>query len=277
MQPEDRNLVAVFVLTFLWSWAFWVPDVLAARGIAAVPRQSGHIAPFGPTVAAFALTFLTRGRAGVTRLAKRGVDTGFGKRWLVPIVLLFPAINGGILLVGWLTGRPIPALPWTGQPVSIPIAFVYIFLLAGPLQEEFGWRGYALDRLEARWSALGASLVLGVIWAAWHLPLFLFSETAYYRPENVWGFVLSTVLVAILITWIYNNTGGSVLATMLVHASFNFSHWAFPVLETEFSRTYVVPVVLVVTLGVVVRWGPNTLVRGRGREWLHESVQRRLA
>lgn len=275
MKPEDRNLVAFFVLTFAWSWVFWAPEVLVAQGIADVPRQSSQIAAFGPTVAAFVLTFLNRGRAGVIRFAKRGIDFGFRKRWLLPILLLFPAINGGLLLAGWLAGRTMPTFPWTGQLVSIPIAFVYILLLAGPLQEEFGWRGYALDRLQGRGNALSASLLLGVIWAAWHLPLFFFSETVYYRSENFLGFVLSTVFVAILITWIYNNTGGSLLATILIHTSFNFSHWLFPVLETEFAKLLVVVILLVVTVGIVARWGPVTLVRGRDRVWLHERAQRR--
>lgn len=275
MDTESRNLVAFFVLTFGWSWVFWTPEVLVAQGIADVPRQSGHIAPFGPTVAAFMLTFLTRGRAGVIRLAKRGIDSGFRNRWLLPCLLLLPAINGGILLVAWQTERGLPAFPWTEQLVAIPIAFVYILLLLGPLQEEFGWRGYALDRLQSRWNALSASVVLGAIWAVWHFPLFVFSETGYYRLENFWGFVLSTILLAILITWIYNNTGGSVLATILIHTSFNFAHWLFPVLETAFARRYFIIVLVVVTVGIVARWGPRTLVRGRDRDWLHQWAQRR--
>lgn len=273
MKTEDRNLVAFFLLTFAWSWLFWAPEVLVAQGIADVPRPP-RIAAFGPTVAAFVLVFLTQGQAGVIRLAKRGIDYGFRKRWLLPILFLFPAINGGILLAGWLTQRSIPELPWAGQPVSIPIAFVVILLTLGPLQEEFGWRGYALDRLQARWNALGASLILGVIWAGWHLPLFFFSETIYYRAENFGGFVVTAILLTIIITWIYNNTGGSLLATILVHTSYNFSHWLFPVLETDFGRSLVLIVSLLVSVGIVALWGPVTLVRGRDRDWLQAWAQR---
>lgn len=276
MRTEDRNLAAFFVLTFAWSWVLWAPEVLVAQGIADVPRPP-RVAAFGPTVAAFVLTFLTHGRGGVIGLAKRGLDIEFDTWWLLPVLFLFPAINGGILLVGWLTGRSLPAFPWADQLVSIPIAFGYILLLAGPLQEEFGWRGYALDRLQARWSALVSSLILGIVWAVWHLPLFYYSGSSYYRPENLEGTLFSVVLLAIVLTWIYNNTEGSLLAALLVHASFNFSHWVFPVLDTDYGRQFVLIVMLVVTGGIVVIWGPRTLVRGRSLEWLADSADRRLS
>lgn len=274
MRTEDQNLVAFFVLTFTWSWAIWAPEVLVAQGIAEVPRPP-RIAAFGPTVAAFVLVFWTRGRTGVFELAKRGVDTGFNNWWLLPVLFLFPLMNGSLLLAGYLTLGTLPSVPWSEQLASIPIAFVYILFLAGPLQEEFGWRGYALDRLQVRWNAFVSSLILGAIWAAWHLPLFFFSESSYYRAENLGGTMVSIVLLAIIITWIYNNTGGSLLATLFAHASFNFSHWAFPVLDTEFGRRFVLIVLLVLTVAIVVGGGPNSLVRGRDREWLVDTAESR--
>jgi hypothetical protein len=226
-----------------------------------------NVGAFGPTVAAFALVYRARGREGVLELATRALDAGFRRRWWLPVLLLFPAINGGLLLVGVLLGEGLPALPWVDQPLSIVVAFVVVTLTTGPLQEEFGWRGYALDRLQARWSgsrwnALVSSLVLGVIWAVWHAPLFLFDPSIIYRPENVVGFVPSILLVTVVITWVYNNTGGSLLAAILVHASFNFSHWALPVLEAGFAREAYPFVLLAVTALIVLVWGPRDLSRG---------------
>ena len=264
MDTETRNLLAFLALAFGWSWLLWAPRVLDAQGVSGVPTPP-NVGAFGPTLAGFAMAFLTRGRDGVVDLAKRAVDAGFRAWWWLPILLLFPAINGGLLLVELLLGGDLPAMSWTGQPLSIPVAFVVVLLTTGPLQEEFGWRGYALDRLQDRWNALVSSLVLGLIWAAWHAPLFLFDPSVIYRPENAVGFLPSVVLVTVVITWIYNNTGGSLLGALLVHASFNFSHWALPVLESPFTREAYLVVLLVVTGGIVLFWGPRDLVRERSQ------------
>lgn len=252
------------VAAFAWSWAFWIPRALGALGVAGVPPLP-NVGAFGPTVAAFALTYATRGRDGVVDLARRAVDVDFEARWWLPTLLLFPAINAGVLIVGSLQGESPPAVPWAGQPLTVPVAFVVVLLTTGPLQEEFGWRGYALERLQSRWSALVASLALGVLWAAWHVPLFVFDPSIVYRPENLVGFVPSILMVTVVITWLYNNTGGSLLVALLAHASFNFSHWALPVLETEFARA-AYPIALIgVTASVVLLWGPTDLARERSR------------
>jgi membrane protease YdiL (CAAX protease family) len=100
----------------------------------------------------------------------------------------------------------------------------FLFLL-GPLPEEIGWRGFLLDRLQLRYRALTASLLLGVAWFAWHGPLFLIS--GYYgragsAPELL-PFGASIVLAAVLYTWIYNHTGRSVPAAVLFHFSGNLT------------------------------------------------------
>ena len=260
MQTEDRNLIAFLALTFAVSWLLWAPRVLSARGATGVPTPP-NVGAFGPTVAAFVLTYLTRRREGVVELARRVVDVDFRARWWLPTLFLFPAINVGLLLVGHLQGDPLPSFPWREQPLTLPVAFVVVLLTTGPLQEEFGWRGYALDRIQRHWNALVASLIFGVVWATWHLPLFFFDEAVIYRPENVVGFVPSILMVTVVITWIYNNTGGSLLPALLVHASFNFSHWALPVLETTVARELYPFVLLGVTASVVLYWGPDDLSR----------------
>ena len=261
MRDETRNLLAFVALAFALSWLVWAPRALAARGVTGVPIPP-NVGAFGPSVAGFVLAYATGGRGAVTDLARRAVDADFRWRWFLPILLLFPAINAGLLLLDLAGGGTLPALPWAGQPVVLAVGFVVVLLTAGPLQEEFGWRGFALDRLQSRFSALVAGVVLGLIWAAWHLPLFLFDASIYYRPENAVGFLPSIVLVSVLITWIYANTGGSLLGALLVHASFNFSHWALPVLESSSTREAYLVVLLVLTAAVVLVWGPRDLARG---------------
>jgi membrane protease YdiL (CAAX protease family) len=142
-------------------------------------------AAFGPLVTAFLLTYLDEGVRGLKILLKRGVYYRFRKIWYIPIFFLFPAMTGGALLLAVLSGETLPELSALSNPFIIAVIFVYIFFLGGPFQEEWGWRGYALNRLQARWNTLVSSLILGVLWGAWHLPLFFIEGT--YSLKHLYG------------------------------------------------------------------------------------------
>lgn len=218
---EDSHLWQFFLIAFVFTWLFWGPQALIATGLLSAPSflvdflfSPFNPAAFGPLVAAFSLTFIHKGAQGVKNLLKRGLDHRFGKTWYLPIFLLSPAISGAALLLAVLTGEALPKLTALLNPLSIAVAFVFIFFLGGPFQEEWGWRGYALDRLQAKWSALTSSIVLGALWGAWHLPLF-FIPGSIQSQTPIWGFMILILCGAIQLTWIYNNTGGSILAVLL--------------------------------------------------------------
>ena len=140
-----------------------------------------------------------------------------------------------------------------------------MLLLGGPLQEEFGWRGYALDKLQEKRTALTASLFLGFIWAIWHMPLnFTEGIDAQYSLviSTAVGSIISLMLMSVLFTWIYNNTGKSVLAAMLFHASMNLSTFKlFPVFETEEALPFYTLFILISVVTVLIVWGRKTLTR----------------
>jgi len=253
-RTETRNLVLFFLIAFAWSWLLWLPQILWGISL--------FLAPFGPTVAALLLTAINEGGRGVKALLKRGVDFGFRKVWLLPIFLLMPAIVGLSLLLAVLGGEPLPEVPVLAQPWSIIPAFFYILFLGGPLAEEFGWRGYALDRLQTRFNALVASIILGVVWGLWHLPLFFMPGQDIYRNMPIWGFILGTVFFSILFTWIYNNTGRSILAVLLFHTVGNLAHFIFPAVATTWGGLYSLVLNVVVVIIVVAVWGPRRLARG---------------
>ncbi|HAU30860.1 MAG: Uncharacterized protein XD78_0680 [Desulfotomaculum sp. 46_296] len=269
-RSENRNLRLFFLIAFAWSWLFWIPKALVSQGLLSIPPVLGNIllgpsnpAAWGPFIAAFFLTYMNEGGQGVKRLLKSGVDYRFEKIWLIPIFLLFPAVVGCALLLSMLTEGITPNLSVLSNPLTIPIAFVYIFFLGGPLQEEFGWRGYALDRLQAKWNALISSIILGFIWGVWHLPLFFMSMQAMYYQRPIWGLMISTILLSILFTWLYNNTRKSILAVLIFHTMFNLSHYVFPALETELGSLYAIILPLIVVIIVVTIWGPKRMVRER--------------
>lgn len=174
-----------------------------------------------------------------------------------------PAIVGTSLLIAILAGERVPEMPVFSQPLIVIPAFFYILILGGPLAEEFGWRGYALDRLQNHYSALSSSVILGIIWGLWHLPLFFMKGQDIYRNIPVWGFVLGTIFLSIMITWIYNNTGRSVLAVLLFHTAGNLSHFIFPAMATRWGG--LISLILNITAVAIILsiWGTKTMTGTR--------------
>lgn len=265
-RPDNGTtwLVAFFALTFGFSWALWLPKVIAASGtetgvaviddLVAWTAALPEVGAFGPTVAAVLLAFHHAGRRGVTRLLGRAVDGSFSRRWLLPAVALFPLLAVGTLGVAVVWGTD-PTLPWAGEAYVLPIAFVYILFLGGPLQEEFGWRGYALDPLIDRFGALTGSVGLGLVWGIWHLPWFYMPSMTMYYQRPLVGFMITITLLSVVMTWVFQNTGGSLAPMILLHASFNWSLWAFPAIESDVGGQAFILAVLAVTLLIVLRRG----------------------
>jgi membrane protease YdiL (CAAX protease family) len=210
-----------FALAFAITWVFWVPAALEARGlIPSLPIPATFLGAFGPLLAAVVVTAQDDGRVGLRSLLGRVL------RWRVPPIWYGVTILGPILL--YLTAMALN-VALGGQPpdleamigaLPIVLAISVYMLIAVALGEEVGWRGYALPALQARYSALLASVILGVMWALWHLPLFFNPDTIYGNLPFVVQLALQVPL-AILLTWVYNSTQGSVLMVMLFHAVFN--------------------------------------------------------
>jgi len=269
-RSETRNLIFYFLIAYAFTWIFWIPEALAVRGILVSSTLVDLIlgpnnpAAWGPLVAAFSLTYLNEGVDGVLILLKRAVDIRFAKVWWIPTFLLFPLICGGALLLAKLSGEAMPELFWLTSPFLIVVTFIQILLTGGPLQEEFGWRGYALPRLQTRFNALISSLILGVMWSLWHIPYFFIGEEVIY--QYVWGHLLSSIMVTIIITWLYNNTGGSILVALISHNMFNVSNILFPALETQLGSLLFLVFLIASVIAVVIIWRPKRLVRARVNE-----------
>lgn len=263
---EKGNLTAFFLITFLFTWAFWIPQALISAKLLTVSKAFENFlfspynpAAFGPLVSAFLLTYFNGGGTGLKILLKRGIDFRFKKIWYIPIFSLFPLINGASLLLAILSGEPSPNLLILSDPLFIPLAFIYILFLGGPFQEEWGWRGYALDRLQVKWNALFSSIILGAVWGIWHTPLFFIPGTIQSQTP-IWGFMILIVCGSILFTWIYNNTGGSIFAMMLFHTMNNLSFLIFPAVETQLGGLYLIILNIVSVAAVVVAFGYKKLV-----------------
>ncbi|WP_445185149.1 CPBP family intramembrane glutamic endopeptidase [Pseudonocardia sp. Cha107L01] len=222
-------LVFFFVIAYAGAWLVEVPIALSRTGTGLLPftiprpvlALSIAAATFtGPTLSAFIMTNATEGRGGMRRLLRRYVLWRVNLRWYLFVLLVIPAIEvlGAIVLPGVLASYQ----PLTLSLIlSYPVAFISTFVLGGPLGEEPGWRGFALSRLQSRYGPLVGSLILGVLWACWHLPLFWSGVWTPPTIPNIVMFILMITALTTIMTWVFNNATGSLLITMLMHASFN--------------------------------------------------------
>jgi len=267
-KKKKGNILLFYLIAFGWSWLFWVPLILVENGIS-LPQgiinflnSPYNPAAWGPLISALFVTYLYQRGPGLRSLIRRGVDFRFGFIWYIAAIFLFPAILGFAYFAAMLSGESMPELVAFADPISIPISFVFLFFTGGPLQEEFGWRGYAQTRLQKRWNALLASIFVGFMWAAWHLPLtYIPRDEAYYNTP-IWGIFVSLILVSIIITWIFNNTGGSILAAMLAHTSYNWGNYLFPTLFSETGALIYIILLIFIAALIVIVFGARRMVRG---------------
>jgi len=239
-----------FVLAFLFSWMLWTPRLLEAAGLIKLPVIAGillgNLALFGPALAAFILTGSKQGKSAVGDLWRRGWRLNASKVWLLPAVLIMPCIAGVTLLVMQLMKIPVE---WQyAQPLAM-IALIFILIYLGAIGEEYGWRGYALDRLQSIWTPLKASLLLGLIWGLWHLPLH-FTPGSTQSAIPIWQYILQTIALSVLYTWLYNRTNRSVLITTIFHAIGNLSAAYIPTWTNNTGRWINFILILAVILGM---------------------------
>lgn len=222
-----------------------------------------------PCIAASILTLRDRGWEGVRALLRRAVDFRriTRKIWYLPMVLLWPATMVLAYAVMRLMGAPLPDL-------KIPVSIAQILGLGFALSaagEELGWQGYAFAPLQNRWNALGAAVILGTVWGVWHMVPFAQS----HRPTAwiMWQ-TLGMIPFRILIVWLFNNTGKSVFAAIVFHATSNVSQFLFPNYGSHYDP-FVAGLILTLTAGgAVVLWGPETLARYRFGQRLPSSSAR---
>jgi len=255
MVKSIKNITAFFVLVFIFSLPFYILASLVPGEMAMFIGLTLALAPFS---AALILVFWENRSFGTKRLLKRSFDYKRVtiKSWYFPIFFLFPILF--LLALGLMIFMGAP-LPDPIAPVlAAPVAFLAFFLFA--LFEELGWMGYAFDPMQERWHALIASLILGVIWAAWHIPLYVF---AGLDPLWIAGQLISLIGIRTLIVWIYNNTGKSVFAAILFHAVYNVCTIMITSFYTSLGHLFTSIFIIITAVIVVFLWGPETLAQYR--------------
>jgi uncharacterized protein len=229
-----HSLVAYFVLAFAGAWIIWLPLVLAKNGFGVFPYTFPSLQIYilevlgtfmGPTLSAFLLTAVVSGKTGLRQLLHRYVQGRIGVQWYllvllgIPFLVVVAASLSSILFGATSLSRLSQSWP---ELAVLYLPFVVVNVLGGPLGEEPGWRGFALPRLQQRYGAALGSLLLGLLWGLWHVPLFLVvgAKGPFSFPGFAF-FVLGTVIFAVYFTWLYNHSGGNLLLMILLHAALN--------------------------------------------------------
>jgi membrane protease YdiL (CAAX protease family) len=225
----------------------------------------------GPMITGIGFTYMTKHKAGRSDYWKRIVDfKRISAKWYLVIYLIVPVLHILAMMIDIIAGGNGATWGEAAQNVfSNPLSIIPSILFASliPLIEELGWRGYALDRFQERHSALTSSLILGVVWSVWHLPLF-FVPGSYQASLGVgtlafWLFVIGIIPLNLPFTWIYNNTGRSTLAVILFHSMVNFTGELIAL--NERADTISIGLWFIAAISIAVIWGAKTFTRENSR------------
>ncbi|HKY53172.1 MAG TPA: type II CAAX endopeptidase family protein [Anaerolineales bacterium] len=220
-----RNpLISMYALLFLLGWPVQILDALASHGLAPKPPTIFTIATgLTPAIAAVIVTAVLTGRAGVKDLFRRFLIWRMGVQWyVVGLFLLAVVILGGIGL-HVLFGGTMPTIPISGAPMGLIVFAFTVTVIVGAVinTEEIAWRGFALPRLQSRYGALTAALLIAVPESLFHLPHFWNLDSVFYQNVGLFWFTAFTVAIVFIYTYIFNKTHGSLLIVTILHASQN--------------------------------------------------------
>ena len=246
---NENALLAYFLIAFAFTWSFHI-----AINILGIPFAFDLSSPamalyliglMGPLVAGIVVSALLNGGAGIRALLAQGVKWRFPLRWYLVAILSIPSLYLFNVVIFF---NSVP--PDMGWLVVMPVLiFGQIWVV---IAEEFGWRGFALPRLQRRFGSLGATLILGPSWALWHLPMFFVAGSPQYSDDVPVSLAIYTVIIfftSIIFTMVYNRSGSSVLACMLLHASFNIAAFTIQLPPNVNITAY-----LIIALGIVSIW-----------------------
>jgi len=244
---KQHPITAFFILTFILSWGLGA----VVNALFSITDSIILILPFailsaGPLVSALVVSAVIGGKSAVVALLRKFTIWRVGLRWYVIALFLLPALALAAIYLNVLLGAPAPTVAafgtWSGMLGAFALRLVFPW--DGPMLEELGWRGFAQERMQKLYTPLTANLILGLLVTLWHFQ---------YIPSGdyAWIFIPGTIASTILYGWVYNGTGGSVLLTLIMHAT-------EPLLWVSFTGVYetramgIRVIIYVVTATIVV-------------------------
>ncbi|MBX3080527.1 MAG: CPBP family intramembrane metalloprotease [Anaerolineae bacterium] len=256
MSKESRNLLIFFIATFIWTWAFYVPIAISGNSPYTMPWMVLLIiGGAGPSIVGVTMVLLTYDKQQRGDYWRRCFSL---KRitplWWAVIFLMFPIVVTVSVAIDRALGGSMPGMQQlqdlVANPAAIPLT-VLISFMSGPWSEEFGWRGYALDPMLKRFGTIAGSVVLGLIWGIWHLPLYFMPATWHgkmgFQLAGFWTFIGVNIALALIMTWVYKYTKRSILAAMLLHFGANFT---MQLIAPSSDQVEIIRVILLLGIGL---------------------------
>ena len=247
-----------------WAYLFWTPILVSGESVWSFPNAALFlVGGTSPLLAGVLLSWFNYGRSGLRDLGDRLIDIRrIDPRWWLILVLFWPAFNlcmAGVALVFGITSAPLEFVSPDRLFDPVAVVSILVFAFVFPLPEEIGLRGYWLDQLQERFSALTAGLINGTAWAIWHAPFVLlpgyYAQTTF-QPELSWWLPM-LVFVALFHVWVYNNTDRSILAVLVFHAFVNLTGEVMGFAPEMYP--FVLSGYVFVTTVLVFGWSPESL------------------
>ena len=218
---KKHQLIAFFTLSYVIMFGVIFTSIYLEPGQPIQPWSLvWFLSAFSPTISALIVSWIIGGTSEVKHLLSGFTRWKVGLRWYLAAAYLF--LGPLAFALGYIAlGNPISGIE-PGMTASAILAQIVFTLFSGPLAEEAGWRGFAMPRMQSKYNALVSSLILGVIWCCWHIPLYFQTGSSQQGiPFPI--YLMLVVTVTLYMTWLYNNTRGSLIITVLAHFSFNLS------------------------------------------------------
>jgi uncharacterized protein len=276
-QNPASSVVKFFSLTYAITWTCFIAAgtlstyvPVAAPAFAALRLLLLMLGTFAPSLVALWLTARAKGRGGALALLRRLFEWRVPARWYVFAAGYMATIKFAVSVVHRVaTG----AWPRFGDEAWYVILAATVASTGGQAGEEIGWRGYALPRLATRFGLARGSVLLGLIWACWHLPLF-FLPGIDKSGQSFPVYVLQVTALSVALAWLYRHTSGSLLLAMLMHSAVNQSKDIVPSAVVGATNPFALRTSLVAWLTVALLWicAGYFLVRMR-REELQRSTR----
>jgi membrane protease YdiL (CAAX protease family) len=237
---KDRNPWKYFLLTFAYSWIIWIPSVLDGTGVELPFDVTGYstlvviIGAFAPLLAAITLVAKDEGREGIKSFFSQAIDFHIKPVYIILALVLPLAIHVIThylaLVLGLDVAQTLFPTEISTAPIILAIPYFILMLVIGGGQEEFGWRGYAQEPLQEKIGVIPASLVIGVIWGIWHLPLW-FMAGDLHSAYSFFAFVMMTTSISVIYAWLYNASGKKLIVVIFFHAMNNTAAPLIPFLH----------------------------------------------
>ena len=269
----QRNAVASYILlAYGITWSLALVLALFYHGIISfeIPLALHYILPYGPMLSALIVTCVRGGKYGIREILGRMSRWRIKPVWIITALFSVWVFYIASALTMVVIGQPWPDLSVFGQVMYLPyLTFLgawALWIFTYGIGEETGWRGFLLPHLQTKYSALVSSIIVSFFWALWHAPMFLYNENLIAMgPVGTVFWTIGLMFGSVLLTWLYNNTEGSILMTAIWHGTFNtFSAAAGQ--AASVTSGIISMLVMVLVVFVVIIYRPKNLSRSEKQQ-----------